>query len=395
MQAALTPALSQREREARARRSVTENMIETRELTSAAELRRAIRAGRHTGPTAGRAAGFVQANVVILPLAVAGEFAEFCRLNGRPCPLVDQTEPGDPEPKRSAPGADLRTDVPRYRVFRQGVAEAVEPTEVRSLWRDDLVGFLLGCSFTFERALAEAGLPVRHVELGRNVPMFRTSLACRPAGRFAGPLVVSMRPYRPDQVEWVREITGRYPTMHGEPVHVGDPQKLGIVDITRPDFGDPVPIEAGEVPVFWACGVTPQLALEAAKPELAITHSPGCMFVTDLREGPDRLMAPRPTNLALEGSTRLLIEWSDGQRRSYEFGELRNHCPCATCREKRSQPPPPSTSLTILSAAETQPLKLVDMSPVGNYAYTIKFSDGHDTGIYTFDLLRELGREEK
>ena len=258
--------------------------LETHDLTRASELRRAIRAGQHTGPTAGLAPGFVQANVVILPLSVAAEFADFCRLNSRPCPLIEQTEPGDPEPKRSAPGADLRTDVPRYRVFRHGVSDALEPTDVRSLWRDDLVGFLLGCSFTFERALLEAGLPVRHIELGCNVPMFRTTTACRPAGRFAGPLVVSMRPYRAEQVERVRKITGCYPTMHGEPVHVGDPQELGIVDLAKPDFGEPVPIEPGEVPVFWACGVTPQLALDAAKPELAITHSPGCMFVTDLRE---------------------------------------------------------------------------------------------------------------
>jgi uncharacterized protein YcsI (UPF0317 family) len=249
------------------------------------ELRQAIRAGRHTGPTAGLAPGFVQTNLVVLPLAIAEEFAEFCRLNSRPCPLIEQTEPGDPQPKRSAPGADLRTDVPRYRVFRDGVPESNEPTEIVAWWRDDFVGFLLGCSFTFEAALLAAGLPVRHLELGRNVPMFRTQLACRSAGRFAGPLVVSMRPFRPDQVEQVREITARYPTMHGAPVHVGDPAELGIADLTRPDFGDAVPVASDEVPVFWACGVTPQLALAAAKPEIAITHSPGCMFVTDLREG--------------------------------------------------------------------------------------------------------------
>lgn len=260
------------------------SISETEALTSAAELRRAIRAGQHCGPTAGLAPGFVQANLVILPLNVAEEFAEFCRLNSRPCPLIEQTVPGDPEPKLCAPGADLRTDVPRYRVFRHGLLEVAEPTEIGSLWRDDFVGFLLGCSFTFETALIEAGLPVRHVELGCNVPMYRTNVACQPAGRFAGPLVVSMRPYRPKQVAQVREITGRYPTMHGEPIHVGDPTALGIADINLPDFGDAVPIEPGEVPVFWACGVTPQLALAAAKPEIAITHRPGCMFVTDLRD---------------------------------------------------------------------------------------------------------------
>lgn len=259
-------------------------MIIEKESTSAAALRRAIRSGRHRGPTAGLAPGFVQTNVVILPSSAAEEFAEFCRLNSRACPLIERTAPGDPETKHAAPGADLRTDVPRYRIFRGGVPEAAEPSEIRDLWRDDFEGFLLGCSFTFESALAAAGLPVRHVELGSNVPMYRTKIECRPAGRFAGPLVVSMRPFRPEQVERVREISGRYPTMHGEPVQVGDPSALGIHNLGRPDFGDSVPIEAGEVPVFWACGVTPQLALTAARLELAITHSPGCMFVTDLRE---------------------------------------------------------------------------------------------------------------
>lgn len=253
-------------------------------VLTAAQLRREIRAGRHAGPTAGLAPGFVQTNVVILPGDFADDFAEFCRLNRQACPLVAQTAPGNPDPVDAAPGADLRTDVPRYRVFRHGVAETDEPLEIRDLWRDDFVGFLLGCSFTFEMALEAAGLKVRHIEEGRNVPMFRTNVACRAAGPFAGPMVVSMRPYRPEQVSRVRQITGRFPTMHGEPIHVGDPSQLGIADVSRPDFGDAVTIRPDEVPVFWACGVTPQLVLAAAKPEIAITHSPGCMFVTDLRE---------------------------------------------------------------------------------------------------------------
>lgn len=256
----------------------------TTTLTDAARWRQKIRAGEHTGPTAGLAPGFAQANVVILPAGDAADFAEFCRLNPRPCPLIEQLDAGDPEPRRSAPGADLRTDVPRYRVFRLGKPEPEEPSEIGPLWRDDLVGFLLGCSFTFEAALMAAGLPVRHIDQRRNVPMYRTNVACRSAGRFAGPLVVSMRPYRPEHIQRVREITGRYPTMHGEPVHAGDPAAIGIADLARPDFGDAVTIERGEVPVFWACGVTPQLALDAARPELAITHSPGCMFITDLQE---------------------------------------------------------------------------------------------------------------
>jgi uncharacterized protein YcsI (UPF0317 family) len=251
---------------------------------TAAELRAAIRAGELTGPTAGLARGYVQANLVILPAADAGEFAEFCRLNPRPCPLLEQTAPGDPQPRGCAPGADLRSDVPRYRVFRHGVLEAIEPTDIRHLWRDDLVSFLLGCSFTFENALIDEGLAVRHITEGRNVPMYRTNVECQPAGRFRGKLVVSMRPYPPAAVERVAEITGRYPTMHGAPIHVGDPRALGIEDLSRPHFGEAVTIGPGEVPMFWACGVTPQVALCNSGCELAITHSPGSMFVTDRRD---------------------------------------------------------------------------------------------------------------
>jgi len=251
---------------------------------TAAELRGEIRSARWTRPTAGLARGFVQANLVILPAAEAADFAEFCRLNARACPLLEQTRPGDPVPRAAAPSADLRTDVPRYRIFRNGTPEAVEPTDIRKLWRDDLVSFLLGCSFTFENALVKAGLGVRHLEQGRNVPMYRTSRACQTAGRFAGNLVVSMRPFPPDRVEQVIAITGRYPTMHGAPLHVGDPAALGIADLARPEFGESVTIRPGEVPAFWACGVTPQLAICAAGCPLAITHSPGCMFVTDWKD---------------------------------------------------------------------------------------------------------------
>lgn len=248
---------------------------------TAAELRAAARASHWTGPTAGLAAGFAQANVVILPEDYADEFAEFCAANPRACPLLERLLPGDPHPRLAACGADLRSDIPRYRVFHDGVPQAAEPTSIAELWRDDLVGFLLGCSFTFEAALARAGLPVRHVALGRNVPMYRTRRECVAAGRFAGPLVVSMRPYVPEVIPRVREVTAAYPRMHGAPLHHGDPAELGISDLSRPDFGDSVPLLPGEVPVFWACGVTPQLALAAARPPLAITHSPGCMFVTD------------------------------------------------------------------------------------------------------------------
>jgi len=248
------------------------------------EVRAAARAGLLSSPTAGMARGYVQANLVILPARDAADFAEFCRRNDQPCPLLEQTSPGDPHPQHSAADADLRRDLPRYRVFDRGRPRAGELGEITALWRDDFVAFLLGCSFTFEAALEAAGLAVRHIHENRNVPMYRTSVACQPAGRFAGPLVVSMRPYRSDQIEQVITVTARYPTMHGAPVHIGDPRALGIDDLDRPDFGDAVTIYEDEIPVFWACGVTPQLALAAAAPEMAITHSPGCMFVTDWKE---------------------------------------------------------------------------------------------------------------
>ncbi|MBA4017854.1 MAG: putative hydro-lyase [Pirellula sp.] len=253
-------------------------------FTNPVDLRAAIRRGAFSGQTSGQCPGFVQANLVIVPQPYAAEFAEFCRRNPRPCPLLEELPAGEYRSRIAADG-DLRRDVPRYRVFRGGVADVVEPTDLESLWRDDLCSFLVGCSFTFESALTAAGLSVRHLEEGRNVPMYRTSRMCEPAGRFAGPLVVSMRPYRPEQVGQVVEVTSRFPAMHGAPVHVGDPAAIGIGDITRPDFGEAVTMRDDEVPVFWACGVTPQLALAAAGAELAITHSPGCMFVTDLPDG--------------------------------------------------------------------------------------------------------------
>jgi uncharacterized protein YcsI (UPF0317 family) len=197
--------------------------------------------------------------------------------------LLDVTEPGSAEPKSVAAGADLRTDVPRYRVYRQG--ELIEePTDLRGWWRDDLVAFLLGCSFTFENALLQAGVPVRHVEQGCNVPMYRTNIACRSAGVFRGPLVVSMRPLTPAQAIAATRICARFPRAHGTPIHLGDAQAIGIRDLDHPDFGDPVEIRPGETPVFWACGVTPQAVAMEARPLLLLTHKPGHMFVTDLRD---------------------------------------------------------------------------------------------------------------
>ena len=254
-------------------------MSHQQRLSTGLEVRRACREGSWSGPTAGLAPGYVQTNLVILPADWAFDFLLFCQRNPKPCPLVDVTEPGRWSPT-TAPHADLRSDLPKYRVWKDGEL-ADEPADIHSYWRDDLVSFLIGCSFTFDAALMLGGLPVRHVELNRNVPMFRTNIPCVPAGRLSGPLVVSMRPFTPAQAIRAVEITSRHPEMHGSPIHLGSPADIGIADIQRPDFGDPAPIHPGELPVFWACGVTPQTVMMASKPPLAITHSPGCMFVTD------------------------------------------------------------------------------------------------------------------
>ncbi len=250
---------------------------------SGADVRRMARSGELQGPTPGLALGFVQANLVVVPRQLAYDFALFCQRNPRPCPLLDATDVGSAEPALVAPGADVRTDVPRYCAYRYG--ELIEePRDLLSWWRADLVAFLLGCSFTFENALLRAGVPVRHVEQGRNVPMYRTNLACRPAGAFRGPLVVSMRPMTPAQAEQASAICARFPLAHGAPVQVGEPGALGIRDLDKPDFGDPVEVKKDEVPVFWACGVTPQAVAMEARPALLLTHKPGHMFLTDLRD---------------------------------------------------------------------------------------------------------------
>ena len=251
-------------------------------MTEPREVRQQIREGKWRQPTAGLAPGFVQANLVVLPRDLAFDFLLFAQRNPKPCPVIEVTDVGSSEPKLSAPGADLRTDVPRYCVYRDG-ALASEVTDLRSVWRDDFISFLLGCSFTFESALLRAGVPVRHIEEGRNVPMFITSIRCAPAGVFRGPLVVTMRPIPAPLVARAVQISGRYPGVHGAPVHLGDPATIGIRDLQAPDFGDAVTIRPGEVPVFWACGVTPQAVAMQAKPPLMLTHAPGHMFITDLR----------------------------------------------------------------------------------------------------------------
>lgn len=250
---------------------------------SGKQVRALAAAGQLTTPTAGLALGYVQANLVVLPKDLAFDFLLFCQRNPKPCPLLDVTDPGSPEPKTAAPGADLRTDLPRYVVYEHGRA-IDEPTDIKKWWRGDFVAFLLGCSFTFENALLEASIPVRHIEQGRNVPMYRTNIACRPAGGLRGDMVVSMRPIPEAQVAETIKICAGFPRAHGAPVHIGAPEAIGIRDLEQPDFGDRVEIRAGETPVFWACGVTPQAVIMEVKPPLVITHKPGHMFVTDLRD---------------------------------------------------------------------------------------------------------------
>ncbi len=248
----------------------------------AREVRARIRENEYAGPTGGLAAGFAQANLVMLPGEHAFDFLKFCVRNPKPCPVLEVTEAGSPEPVVTAPGADLRTDVSKYRVYEHG--ELVEePQDILHRWREDLVAFLIGCSFTFEEALLAAGLRIAHADQGRNVPMYVTGKECVPSGSFVGPMVVSMRPYRAEELPLVVSASGRYPAMHGAPVHVGDPDSLGVRDLDVPEFGEAVEIEEDQLPVFWACGVTPQAVAMQAKLPLVITHSPGHMFITDRR----------------------------------------------------------------------------------------------------------------
>ncbi len=240
-----------------------------------------IRSGDFSGPTAGLAAGNVQANLVILPKALAHDFLRFAQANPKPCPVLAVSEPGDPGLPSLGEDLDIRTDMPKYRVWRDGELVA-EPFDVRHVWRDDLVSFALGCSFSFEQALIEEGIELRHMTCGSNVPMYRTSIRCIPAGPFAGPLVVSMRPLAPADAIRAIQITSRFPSVHGAPVHIGLPEAIGIEDLATPDYGDSLPMREGELPVFWACGVTPQAVIAEVKPDFCITHAPGSMLITDL-----------------------------------------------------------------------------------------------------------------
>jgi uncharacterized protein YcsI (UPF0317 family) len=251
-------------------------------IMTPAELRRQCAEGTFDRPTAGWCDGFVQANLVAVPEATASDFERFCRANPKPCPLLEVVGPGTSKTAKLAPGADLVDTLPRYRIWIDGEMRH-EVKEIRPFYRPDLVFFLLGCSFSFEEALVEAGIALRHVDQKKNVSMYRTSLPLSPAGPFRGEMVVSMRPIHRSQVARACIVTGRYPDVHGEPVHVGYPEMIGIGDIRRADYGDDIPVGPEEIPVFWACGVTPQNVLLNARLPFAVTHAPGYMFVGDLK----------------------------------------------------------------------------------------------------------------
>jgi len=247
-----------------------------------AALRAAIRSGKFSAHTSGQCPGYAQANLAVLPKDFAADFLRFCQLNPKPCPILGISEPGDGHIPALGPDVDVRTDLGGYFVFKDGEMTG-EAANLGSVWRDDMVAFAIGCSFSFEEALVESGIRLRHFEQGCGVAMYRTNIATQEAGRFGGPTVVSMRPMTPANAIRAIQITSRFPNVHGAPIHFGDPAAIGIRDIGKPDFGDAVEIRAGEVPVFWACGVTPQSAIRAARPPLSFTHKPGCMLVTDLR----------------------------------------------------------------------------------------------------------------
>ncbi|MBU8789298.1 putative hydro-lyase [Oceanobacillus caeni] len=247
------------------------------------EIRQQIRTGEWQKPTTGLAPGYTQVNLVILPKKYAYDFLLFSMRNPKSCPLIEVTDVGSPVPKKTAPTGDLRTDISKYRIYKHG--ELVEEvTDITPYWQDDFVSFLIGCSFTFEKPLIDNGIPIRYIEEGKNVSMYKTNILCEPAGVFQGPMVVSMRPMKPNDAIRATKITSRFPSVHGAPIHIGDPSMIGIEDINDPDFGDPVTIHEGEIPVFWGCGVTPQAVVMASRPELVITHAPGYMFITDMKE---------------------------------------------------------------------------------------------------------------
>jgi uncharacterized protein YcsI (UPF0317 family) len=260
-------------------KTVSASATRMMDIQSPAEARRIIRAGDYTGHTAGIASDFVQGNLCILPKDMAQEFAAFCQRNPKPCPVIGMGAPGDPM-LPDLGDIDIRTDVPRYRVFKDGKL-VDEPTDIRKYWTEDLVTFVLGCSFSFELPILQEGIRLQHIDRDSTVPMYRTNIECAPAGRFKGRMVVSMRPFTPADAIRAIQITTRFPAVHGAPVHIGLPEAIGIRDLAKPDWGDPAEMDASQLPVFWACGVTPQAVIENARPSLCITHKPGSMLITD------------------------------------------------------------------------------------------------------------------
>ena len=255
--------------------------MDTRNMTPA-QVRALIREGKFTGHTSGMCPGYAQANLAVLPRELAYDFLLFTQRNPKPCPILEVSDVGSRDLPFIAPGCDIARDIPRYRIYEHGELTG-EYEDVSAFWREDLVSFLIGCSFSFESELIDAGIEIRHNTMGRNVPMYITNIETVPAGIFHGPMTVSMRPIPYEQIVKAVTVSGAMPQVHGTPIHIGDPAAIGIKDIDHPDFGDPVEIHDGEVPVFWACGVTPQSVLMSVKPDFVITHAPGHMLITDVK----------------------------------------------------------------------------------------------------------------
>ena len=251
--------------------------------SSPAEIRQKIRHGELVRPTAGLAPGYVQTNVVILPKELSSDFLLFCKKNPKACPLIEVIDPGKFEAILSAPNSDIRSDIPLYRIYKNGILSE-ETSDIKTKWRKDFVTFLIGCSFTFEAALIKNGIQLNHIKEGKNVSMFVTNIPTERAGVFSGPMVVSMRSIQIDKVDQAIQTTAKFPSMHGAPIHIGNPKEIGILDIDNPDFGDRTLIKENETPVFWACGVTPQSIAMSSNPPIMITHAPGHMFITDKKD---------------------------------------------------------------------------------------------------------------
>ena len=261
---------------------ITAQQLAQQGITDPIKVREMIREEKITGPTSGMCPGYAQANLVVLPKEYAYDFLLFTQRNPKSCPVLEVSEEGDRYLRRIAPGADIASEIPKYRIYEKGVLTG-EYTNVESFWRKDLVSFLIGCSFSFESELLDAGIEVRHISMGCNVPMYITNIECEPAGIFSGKMVVSMRPIPYEQIVKAVTVTGQMPKVHGTPIHIGDPSVIGIKDVNKPDFGDAVSIMPGEVPVFWCCGVTPQSVVMNVKPSFCITHAPGHMLITDVK----------------------------------------------------------------------------------------------------------------